>query len=335
MRTFVLVCGALLALAIAYVVVSSGPYPDALFEYFRSQPGLQPIAWVLIVVVSLIVLASAIWLNEKLVQQQNATQLLESRLHLEEVQRDADRAMNQLGRNIPDAAFRELQQRIIKAEKEVSVHQHRNEASELQALVDEIRARQNVLKEKLGEAITKRKSLEQLFAEYEGTQLDIERTLSGIEEDSKGDALDVRIGHLSQFTKVTEARFQELEQSKQLLLHLREEFDALQARLLPLKDDRSGIKALIHQFNDTSAQLVANIEVMERDGDLSLSDRVKRIADNRRELSERVANLAEELSKLDNSHKDINSLFARLSHELNARYPSGVDVDESAVARGR
>ena len=30
--------------------------------------------------------------------------------------------------------------------------------------------------------------------------------------------------------------------------------------------------------------------------------------------------LAEELSKLDNSHKDINSLFSRLSHELKARY---------------
>jgi uncharacterized coiled-coil DUF342 family protein len=317
MRIFVIVCGALLALAIAYVVLSSGPYPDVLF---RSQPGPQPIAWMFIIVVSLIVLASALWLNEKLIQQRNAARILESRLHLEEAQRDADRAMNQLGRTTSDAAFRELQQRISKAEKELSVHQHRNEASELQALVDELRARQHVLKEKLGEAITKRKSLEQLFSEYEGTQLDIERTLSGIEEDSKGDALDVRIGNLSQFTKVTETRFQELEKSKQMLLHLREEFEALQARLLPLKDDRSGVKALIHQLNDMSAQLVANIEVMERDGDISLSERVKRIAENRRELSERVSNLAEELSKLDNSHKDINSLFSRLSHELKARY---------------
>jgi chromosome segregation ATPase len=325
MRTFVLACGGLLALAIAYVVLSSGPYPDVLFQSSGAQSGPQPIAWVLIIVVSLIVLGSAIWLNEKLNQQRHATRILESRLHLEEAQRDADRAMNQLGRNIPDAGFRELQQRIVKAEKELSAQQHRSEASELQALVEEIRARQTVLKDKLGEAVTKRKSLEQLFAEYEGTQLEIERTLSGIEEDSKGDALDVRIGNLSQFTKVTEARFQELEQSKQMLLHLRDEFDALQERLLPLKDDRGGVKALIHQLNDMSAQLVANIEVMERDGDISLAERVKRIAENRRELSERVSNLAQELSKLDTSHKDINSLFARLSHELKARYPSDLE----------
>jgi chromosome segregation ATPase len=196
----------------------------------------------------------------------------------------------------------------------------------LQALVDEIRARQNALREKLGEAITKRKSIEQLFVEYEGTQHDIERSLSGIEHDQKGDALEARIGNLSQFTKVTESRFQELEQSKQMLLGLRTEFEAIQARLLPLKDDRSGVKALIHQLNDICAQLVASMEALERDGDISLSERVKRIAENRQGLSERVSNLAEELSRLDNSHKDINSLFARLSNELRARYPAGVEA---------
>jgi uncharacterized coiled-coil DUF342 family protein len=104
-----------------------------------------------------------------------------------------------------------------------------------------------------------------------------------------------------------------------MLLDLRAEFEALQTRLLPLKDDRGGVKALIHQLNDIGAQLVANIEALERDGDITLSERVMRITENRRELSQRVSNLAEELFKLDNSHKDINSLFARLSNELKAR----------------
>jgi archaellum component FlaC len=68
------------------------------------------------------------------------------------------------------------------------------------------------------------------------------------------------------------------------------------------------------------------MEALERDGDISLSERVKRIAENRQGLSERVSNLAEELSRLDNSHKDINSLFARLSNELRARYPAGMEA---------
>jgi len=513
----VLVCGALLALALAYILFSSGPFPDFFLELFRGQLGPQQIAWTLIVVVALIVVASALWMNEKLVQQRSATELLESRLRVEEAQKDVDRAMNQLVRTVPDATVRELQQRLSNAEKELAAQQRRSDASETQALIEEIRSRQDALKENLGEAITKRKSIDQLFVTYdvtqrdierilsgietdekgdslesrirnlsqfakitesrfqeieqskqvllelgkefegrqarlqplkddrsgvkallhqfndacaqlvanietlEGTRRDIERTLSGIEADQKGDSLDTRIRDLSQFTKVTESRFQEIEQSKQMLLDLakefearqarlqplkddrsgvkallhrlndacaqllasietlegtrhdiertlsgieadqkgdsldtrirnlsqftkvtesrsheieqskqtlldlRNEFDALQARLLPLKDDRSGVKALIHQLNDACAQLVASLETLERDGDLSLPERVKRIAESRRELSERVSSIAEELSKLDSSHKDINSLFAKLSQELKARHPSGTE----------
>jgi chromosome segregation ATPase len=331
----VFVCGAVLALAIAYILLSSGPYPDVFYEVFSSQPGAQKIAWMLVVAVSLVVLACAMWSNETLLKQRNAAQILESRLRVEEAQKDVDRAMNQLVRTVPDAAIRELQQRLATAEKELSIQQHRSEAGELQALVEEIRTRQTVLKAKLGEAITKRKSIEQLFVEYEGTQSEIERITSGIEKDQKGDSLEARIGELSRFAKATESRFQEIEQSKQMLLDLKEKFDALQARLLPLKDDRSGVKALIHQLNDMCAQLVANIEMLERDGDTSLSDRVKRISENRQELSERMSNLAEELSKLDSSHKDINSLFARLSHELRSRYPSGMESPDPSSPRNR
>ena len=317
MRAFIFVCGALLVFAIAYALFSSAP--DVLSELSGSQLRPTQIAWMFIIVVSLIVLACAVWSNEKLLQQRNATQTLQSRLHLEEAQKDVDRAVSQLARTVPDAAIGALQQRLVNAEKQLSVQQQRNGASELQSLVEELRARQSALREKLGDAITKRRSLEQLFAEYEGTQHDIERTLSGIEEDKKGDSLEVRIGNLSQFIKVTDTRFEELERSKQMLLHLKEEFDALQTRLLPLKDDRSGVKALIHQLNDMCAQLGANIDALDREGDTSLSERVKKIAETRQALSERISSVAEELSKLDNSHKDINTLFTRLSNELTAR----------------
>src|SRR5437764_9589714 len=97
MRMLVFVCGALLALAIAFLLLSSGPYPDALLELFRSQPRPQQIAGIVIAAISLIVLAAAIWSNEKLRQQSNVAEVLESRLRLEEAQRDVDRATHQLG----------------------------------------------------------------------------------------------------------------------------------------------------------------------------------------------------------------------------------------------
>jgi chromosome segregation ATPase len=332
MRMLVFVCGVLLALAIAFILLSSGPYPDALLEFLRSQPRPQQIAWIFIAVIALIVLASAIWSNEKIRRQGNATEVLESRLRLEEAQRDVDRATNQLGRTVSDSAMHELQERLSRAEKELGAQLQRSEASEFQTRVEEIRARQTALKDKLGEAVTKRRSVEQLFVAYEATQQDIERTLSGVEQDQKGDSLDARIGSLSQFTKLTESRFRDLEQSSQMLLGLGQQFEALQARLVPLKDDRGGIKALIHQLNDMEAQLGANIQALERDGDVSLAERIKRITENRQALSQRVSNLAEELSKLDSSHRDINSLFVRLSHELKARCASGLEADEEHKA---
>jgi DNA repair exonuclease SbcCD ATPase subunit len=229
--------------------------------------------------------------------------------------------------------MRELQERLSRAESDLNTHlQQRSEVSEFQAQVEEIQARQNALKDKLGEAVTKRRSIEQLFVEYQATQQDIERTLSNIERDQQGDALDARIGSLSQFTKLTESRFRDLEQSSKMLMDLGQQFEALQGRLAPLKADRGGIKAMIHQLNDLEAQLAASIGALERDGDISLTERIKRITESRQALSQRVSTLAEELSKLDSSHKDIKSLFARLSHELKTRCALSLEADEEHKA---
>src|SRR5262249_41862775 len=160
---------------IAFVLIATGP--DALVASLRSQSFVQQIGWMLMLVATLAVLGSALWLNEQLQQQRNATQLLQSRLRVEEAQKDVDLAMNQLGRSVSDSAMRELQQRLAKAEKDLSEHLRLSEGGEFQALIAEIRTRQEALKEKLGEAVSKRKSIDQLFADYEGSQRDIERIL--------------------------------------------------------------------------------------------------------------------------------------------------------------
>lgn len=332
MRLVVIGCGALLAFALAVIVLSNGPYPDVLIE-LGSQPRVQHIAFLLIVILAVAVLGAAFWSNEQLLQQQRATRVLEGRLRVEEAQRDVDRATSQLGRTIPDAAMRELMERLSRAEKELAVQQQRGDADEFRTRVEEINARQQTLKEKLGEVIAGRKSVERLFLDYESTQQDIERTLAGIEVDQKGDALDTRIGNLSQFTKVIGSRLQDLEQHRQILLNLGTEFDALQARLAPLKDERGGIKGSILQLNGIIAQLIANMEALERDGDVTLAERIQRITASRHELSERLSKLADELSKLDDSHRDLDLLFARLSHELATRHRVGQEPAAVGVRR--
>src|SRR5262245_30437734 len=252
------------ALALLIIRFASGPYPDVLLDL----PALlrpQTIAVILIVIVAVIVLGSAIWSNQQLLQQRRATEMVESRLRLEEAQRDVERATSQLGHTVPDSAMRELQERLSRAEKELAAQQQRGEAAEFRARVEEIGARQQTMKDKLAEAIAARTSVERLFVEYESTQQDIDRTLAGIEVDQKGDALETRIANLSQFTRITSSRLQELEQSRQMLLDLGSEFEALQGRLAPLKDERGGIKSLTHQLNDLSAELSASLDALERD----------------------------------------------------------------------
>jgi myosin heavy subunit len=332
MRPLVLGCSALLALALVVIVITSGPYPDVLLD-LPSLLRPQPIAWMCVVIAAVVVLGAAIWSHEKLQQQQRSTAMLESRLRLEEAQRDVDRATSQLGRTVSDPAMRELQERLSRAEKELAAQLQRGEADEFRARVEEIHARQQALKERLGAVITSRKLVERLFLEYESTQADIERTLAGIETDEKGDSLDARIGNLSQFTKLTQSRLHELEQARQMLLELNTEYEALQGRLAPLKDERAGIKGLIHALNDMSAELIGNLEALERDGGVRLAERISRIAETRRELSQRLSTLADELCKLDDSHRDMVSLFARLGHELNTRQPAALELGPSVVQR--
>src|SRR5262245_52034875 len=106
MRLFVVGCGVVLALAIAYVFLASGP--DALFASLRSQSIIQQLAWIVMIIATVAALAAAFWSNEQLSRQRNALQILESRLRVEEAQKDVDRATSQLGRTVSDASLREM-----------------------------------------------------------------------------------------------------------------------------------------------------------------------------------------------------------------------------------
>jgi chromosome segregation ATPase len=122
---------------------------------------------------------------------------------------------------------------------------------------------------------------------------------------------------------LTTARFEEIERSMQTVVRLKGEFDAFQSRLAPLKDSQSGVKALLHGLGHGSAQLAATVDALDRDEVSTLSERVKKISETKRELSERVASLLEQFAILDTNHKDVNALLAKLNTELKTRGPSG------------
>src|SRR5262245_57252787 len=93
MRLLVIGCGAVLVLALVVILFTAGP------DVLSDLPALlrpQNLAWLFILVVAVIVLGSAIWSHEQLQQQRRTTEMIESRLRLEEAQRDVERATTQL-----------------------------------------------------------------------------------------------------------------------------------------------------------------------------------------------------------------------------------------------
>src|SRR5260221_5995991 len=120
MRIFVLVCSALLALAVGFEVYSSENPPVALIDFVQSQPLPQKLAWGVMVVAPFALLAAALWESGRLDQQRKANEVWETRFRgvrktvdeLDDAQKDADRATNYLERTDPEEAMSALQQRL-------------------------------------------------------------------------------------------------------------------------------------------------------------------------------------------------------------------------------
>jgi chaperonin cofactor prefoldin len=186
MRVLILICGALLALAVGYEAYSSAYAPAALIELVQSQPLLQKLAWAVIVVAPFGLLAAALWESARLDQQLKNNEVWETRLRgarkavdeIDDAQKDADRAANYLERTDPEEAISALQGRLIEAERTAHLQQSRNEKEGLLARVETARQQQQVLQEKLGETIERRRLIEPLFIELQSSQDVLEKGLA-------------------------------------------------------------------------------------------------------------------------------------------------------------
>jgi chaperonin cofactor prefoldin len=159
-------------------VYSSEYPPTALIELVQSQPLMRKLAWAVIIVTPFGLLAGALWESARLEQQRRANAVWETRFRgvrkaadeLDDAQKDIDRATNNLERSDPEDAISALQRRLIEAERTTHLQQSRNEKEGLLARIDMARQQQQVLREKLGETIERRRMIEPLFIELQDAQ---------------------------------------------------------------------------------------------------------------------------------------------------------------------
>jgi chromosome segregation ATPase len=323
MRIMVLVCGALLALAVAFEVYSSEYPPTALIELVQSQPLMQKLAWAVIIVMPFGLLAGALWESARLDQQRKANEVWETRFRgvrkaadeLDDAQKDIDRATSNLERSDPEDALSALQRRLIEAERTTHLQQSRNEKEGLLARIEMARQQQQVLREKLGETIEKRRLIEPLFVELQNSQDVLEKGLTGL----KADDLNDRLQALMQSTERMKTRCEEIERMLAAFVRLKGELDALKNRLAPLDDKQNGVKSLVNALNDIRDQLTSTIERLDHDGDATLAERAAKFAESRQAFDERVAGLIDQFAKLDGVNRDIRGLFAKLRGEVDAQ----------------
>lgn len=192
------------------------------------------------------------------------------------------------------------------------------------ALADRVQALSNDQK-KLDDGIA---HLQTQFFKLAGLRNDVttlygglDRALSAVSIARSGNApadLNSRVDELSRFVAHTQDQFDEIEGRVVTFGQLRTKLDDLQARLVPLESDETGVAKLIEDLDGIREKLVVKIRRIEGGEEGDLAARVKSFAETKRELEERVAALADQFTKLATIRKDIAGLFEKLSSAVTA-----------------
>jgi chromosome segregation ATPase len=285
MPAFVLLSSAFLVFAVAVELLAFQYQPAALVGLFSSLPVSQQVAWLIICLVPLSLIAVVLLQHFKLIEKRKAGEVLETRLRslrldvlgLGEEQKNNEQAVQHLHRSDPEGAISALQGRIAGTEEGVQFHQERNQSGDLIGCLDKVRQQQQAIRQKLGEVIAKRRSIETSIGQLQSSQDEIDQSISVIEQDKDGETLDRRLQRLSQFIGTTSSRCEEIERSVPGLLELEEKFEALQRRLAPLEQKKTGVMDALRALSEVRNQIDATTARLERDEGVSLEERLGEI----------------------------------------------------------
>ncbi|MGB6502730.1 MAG: hypothetical protein WBE99_04635 [Xanthobacteraceae bacterium] len=341
MARFVGICTVLFVLAVGLIVVNQPQDMAALFGAFRSEPLVQKLAWFLIVLIALALIPSALWLTDALLRQRGANEALELRLgavrrgvrELTKAQVDTDASVHHLARTDPEAAIGAVTERLVEAERVTQVQESRSEiGGDLQSRVDELRARQQALRDRLVPVLEKRRSIEVLFAALDSRENDIGRSLAEIVSGDDATAIEVHLNDLMEFVRRSHERCDDIEQAAKTIGGLKEEFASLQTRLEPQAAAQDGIRRRVKDLDEARDRLAAEIAALQQTPQGSLAERVQAFAEDKRKLEDGVANLEMQLSRLASLREDVDGVSANFDRALDLVSASAAGDAESRVA---
>jgi prefoldin subunit 5 len=293
--------------------------PAQISLQFAALPGPQRFSLGAIVFTTLLLIGSSVWQSYSLARQ---NRLLRDRLRglrqgavaTHETQNQFDVTVQHLVDSDPEEAIASLQKTLTDTEQRAALQRSRSESVDLQDRLDEIRRRQQTLRETIGVVAEKRRVIEPVFGELKDRQRQLERWLTELETDDSKNNLADRLKELDHNVSLIHARHGVLQESLTTLNRFMEELGKCHAELVPLRSPEAGINSLVTEVRQHCSQLTVILDELESSGDEKLASRVEALSRNKLEIEQRVARLDDCFNILDTIRLDLEELRERQVH---------------------
>jgi hypothetical protein len=296
-----------------------GLSPGQISIQLSALPDPQRFALGAIMLTTLSLIGSSVWQAYSLARQNKLLRdrlrgLRQGALAAHDTQTQFDSSVQHLANNDPEEALISLQTTLTDTEQRVAIQQNRYDSIDLHDRLDEIRRRQQALREIVGVVSEKRRAVEPVFGELKDRLRQLDRWLADLETDDNKNSLANRMTELNQNVSSIHTRHDLVQESLATLNRFKEELAKCQAELAPVRSPETGINALITELRVFGDQLSKTLDELESSGDEKLSLRVEALSKNKLEIERRVAQLDDSCNILDAIRLDFEELRERQAH---------------------
>lgn len=291
---------------------------------FLKLPVWQRLAWMVVALSSLCLIAGTIWQSHQLAVQAKTMDASARRfqsLHekvdaLSLAQQQADQAVQHLVTNSSERVVDGLAQHLADGEQRALAQITYYSAVDLENRITDIRQRQQPLRDRVAALVEKRQALDAVFMDLNHRQYLIERALSEVEKKEHADEVETRLVRLTEFVKTAQFRFDDIDRLGARLTALRGEFGEIEMRLTPLQANRSLLENLATELDALRDRFSVVVDQLERNGDRSLAERVQDFTTAKEELQDRIGRLTDQFGKLQATRNEIGILLTSLNNAL-------------------
>jgi chromosome segregation ATPase len=309
----------LLVLIIVFVLLSVNFDIAQIWSAFQSLSSVQQLVMICMAFAGLWILVGVTWQADRTQRLSMSLQQIQRRLDgfrqaaqpVDEAQRGLDAAASHLLSSDPEEAVKQLQQRMSETENRTAAQQGKNRSADFQAQIDDIRQRQQKLRDRLGDVIGERRDMEPVFNELRERQRQLDNTLSELEVDDRRNSLLARQEETERSAVKSENRLQALQAAFEAFRNLRTQLGTIQGQLEPLQSGISGLVPLADETQQLRDKCLAALKDMESK---NLPARIDGLTKSKSEAEQKLQLLEAGQQSLDELRKELVAFGERHDH---------------------